>query len=173
MLNSICELSALLLMYDAKSWLLDINLRIQCAFAIPFVVFVPIFTVRNVNKNYERNGKNSQILPTTVAEWNAWLPRMQQSLVLSLVRRTRNLCLLHPILSPLSLFNNISELSALLLKSSLLCKQIFYILVYTSLFKYSSTLSWKLFRHFTWLPTLAFNGLYSLSCDVCRSSVSR
>ena len=48
-------------MYDAKSGLLDINLRIQCAFSMPLVVFVHILTVRNINKDYERNEKSSQI----------------------------------------------------------------------------------------------------------------
>jgi len=50
-----------LLLHEAKSGLLYLNPRIQCAFATPHVVFVPIFTVRNVNKDYERNEKYSQI----------------------------------------------------------------------------------------------------------------
>ena len=33
----------------------------RCAFATPNVVFVPILTVRKVNKDYERNEKCSQI----------------------------------------------------------------------------------------------------------------
>ena len=49
-------------MYDTKSGLLDINLKIYFAIATPLVVFVSILTVRNINKDYERNEKSSQIL---------------------------------------------------------------------------------------------------------------
>ena len=49
-------------MYEAKSGLLDFFRGFKCAFATPHnMVFVPTLTVRNVNKDYERNEKCSQI----------------------------------------------------------------------------------------------------------------
>ena len=71
--NSIYELSAILFSYEAKSGLLDFNPRIQCAFATPHVVFVPILTVKNVNKDFQRNEKKLEFLHTSVGEWIAWL----------------------------------------------------------------------------------------------------
>ena len=57
----LADLSVLLLMFEVKSELLDINIRIQCAFGTLYVVFVLFLTVRNINRYYERNEKCSQI----------------------------------------------------------------------------------------------------------------
>jgi len=49
------------------SWILSEDLLY--AFAMPLVVFGLILTVRNVNKDYERNEKGLKFLHNSVAKW--------------------------------------------------------------------------------------------------------
>ena len=57
---------------------------------------------------------------TLVAEWIAWLPCTQESRVLAPLKRSRNLCLFHSFIIPLSLFNRFCELSVILFKNTTL-----------------------------------------------------